>query len=282
MSSDFDLEQRTKKNVGERANRIKMEWDTPAFDGKMLLLVENMNDKRCYFKLFNSAYVEIQTTEGCNNMRRLFEAIQQTSVPNFAIQDSDFARVSGCKPPDSNYFITDFHDHEMMCLNNDEVMMAVFSNNALAYDQTLVDEVFDDLKMLSCFKWYNYYHHTNVNFKGYKVRGKVKRDLCSFDAINLEVMSQSPACHSTITKAEIDSFVAEQPHINRFELTNGHDFLDLLAQRVGERIQERNLRVEDLRNIIYASFIPALFKRTNLYNAISFWANDRASDLLSA
>ena len=230
MSNDFDLEERSKNKIEERANRIKMEWDTPAFDGKMLLLVENKNDRRCYFKLFNPNHVEIQTTEGCNNMKRLFTAIQMTGVPNFAIQDSDFARVCGSPLPKENYFITDRHDHEMMCLENEEVMKALFSNKATVYDQSIVEEVFDDLIVLSQYKWYNYYHHLNINFKGYKVRGHTKADLCSFSAINGEVMPQSPNCHVAIKEADVTTFVAGQPKIDRFELTNGHDFVDLLAK----------------------------------------------------
>ena len=282
MSSDFDLEERSKTKIEERAQRIKMEWDTPAFDGKTLLLVENNNDKKCYFKLFNSDHVDIQTTEGCNNMRRLFAAIQLTGVPNFAIQDNDFARVCGNVPPEKNYFITDYHDHEMMCLANEEVMKAMFINKTTVYDQALVDEVFDDLKMLSHYKWYNYYFHTNINFKSYNVRGKTKADLCSFSTINKDVMSKSPNCHTAIEENDLTSFVAEQPWIHRFELTNGHDFLDLLAQRLGEKIGKANLKTEDLRIIIYASFLPIFFMRTNLYWAIRDWAGNKASNVLVA
>lgn len=282
MSSDFDLEERSRNKVEERAHRIKMEWDTPAFDGKTLLLVENKNDRRCYFKLFNPDYVEIQTTEGCNNMHRLFDAIQVTGVPNFAIQDSDFARVCGKEPAEANYFLTDYHDHEMMSLVNEEVMKALFVNKATAYDEAVVDEVFNDLALLSQYKWYNYHHHTNVNFKGYKVRGKNKADLCSFGAINGEVMPQSPNCLVAITEADVTSFVAAQPQIDRFELTNGHDFVDLMAQRIGERIHEANLRTEDLRIIMYANYVSALFMRTNLYRVINKWAGDKASLLFAA
>ena len=282
MSSEFDLEERTKKKVEERAYRIKMEWNTPAFDGKMLLLVENKNDRSCYFKLFNPDHVEIQTTEGCNNMRRLFAAIQVTGVPNFAIQDSDFARVCGNEPPEDNYFITDYHDHEMMSLANEEVMEALFVNKATVYDKAMVDEVFNDLTILSHYKWYNYCHHTNVNFSGYKVRGRSKADLCSFCAINGEVMPQSPNCHVVIKEADVTSFVAGQPQIDRFELTNGHDFVELLAQRIGEKIHETNLRTDELRIIMYANYVSALFMRTNLYQSISNWAGDKAAHLFAA
>lgn len=282
MSNDFDLEERSKNKIEERANRIKMEWDTPTFDGKMLLLVENKNDKRCYFKLFNPNHVEIQTTEGCNKMIRLFTAIQKTGVPNFAIQDGDFARVCGNALPKENYFITDSHDHEMMCLKNEEVMKALFSNKATVYDQSMVNGVFDDLTVLSQYKWYNYYYHLNINFKHYNVRNRSKADLCSFSAINGEVMPMSPNCHASIKEADITAFVAGQPQIDRFELTNGHDFVDLLAQRIGEKIHEKNLRPEDLRIIMYANFIPTIFKRTFLYSAIRNWAGVKASDLFVA
>ena len=282
--SEFDLEKRTKEKVEEIAGSIKMQWDTPTYDRKILLLVENDNDRRCYFKMFNTDRVGLKTSQGCNCMRRLFDTLQVYGIPNFAIQDSDFARVCGVTPHAANYFFTDFHDHEMMCLSDDEVMKAIFVNLAIEYDKSLVDGVFDDLKTLSLFKWYNYSNHLNLNFKGYNPRGKKRQDLCSFVAIHNAVMPQSPNSKvKSIKESEVAAFVRMQPKYNRYEVTNGHDFLAILAQRISEKhIELKNLSSDYIRPIIYTCFTFERFVNTKLYQRISSWAAEAASDLFAA
>lgn len=95
-------------------------------------------------------------------------------------------------------------------------------------------------------------------------------------------LPQSPNCHVDIKESDVVTFVAGQPLIDRFELTNGHDFIDLLAQRIGEKIHETNLRTDDLRIIIYANYVSTLFMRTNLYRAISNWAGGKAALLFAS
>lgn len=280
--SDFDLEQRIKTNVEETVSSLRLQWNSPTYDGKYLLLVEHDCDKRCYYRHFNPAYVEIKTTMGCNNMRRLFLAIQPLKIPNFAIQDSDFARVCGCVPTEPNYFITDCHDHEMMCLSNNDVLRDLFSIFAIDYDATLVDEIFDDLTILTNFKWYNYYYHLNVNFRGLKLRGRKRTELRSFDFIYREVLSHSPGCTKAVSAEDIYNFVSNQAPQNQFELTNGHDFLDLMSQGFEERYKEKNICREKLQPIIYACFTSERFKKTQLYYDIRSWAGENADNLLVA
>lgn len=280
--SEFDLEERETKKVDEIADSLKMQWDTPAFDGKILLLVENDTDRRCYYKLFNEDKVELKTTRGCNCMRRLFLAIQQYDIPNFAIQDSDFARVCNREPEESNYFLTDCHDHEMMCFANQNVMADVFKNLAIRYDQPLIDNVFEDLKMLSYFKWYNYCNHLNINFKGYKPRGKKSDELRSIKEIFDVVKSHSPNRKKDIVESEVLEFVSNQSKQSLFEITNGHDFLDKLSQSIGDKYGMPTLLGEHIRPIIYTCFTIDRFVDTNLYKAICNWAGDDAPLLFAA
>lgn len=280
--SEFDLEERETQKVEEIAQSIKMQWDTPAFDGKTLLLVEFDTDKRCYYKLFNENNVELRTTRGCNSMRRLFLAIQQYGIPNFAIQDSDFARVCNRKPAEANYFITDCHDHEMMCFANHDVMKDVFKNLAIRYDKPLVDEVFDNLKMLSYLKWYNYDQHLNLNFKGYKPRGKKMDDLRSINKIFDVVRIHSPKRKKDINEKEVLDFVRNQPKQSIYEITNGHDFLDLFSQSISEKYSMPYLFSDNIRPIIYTCFTIDRFVKTDLYKAICKWVGKGAPLLFAA
>lgn len=280
--SEFDLEERDKRNIDEIANSIKLQWDNPSFDGKILLLVEHETDKRCYYKLFNEDKVEFRTTRGCNRMKHLFDAIQKFDIPNFAIQDSDFSRICNSEPSDDNYFITDFHDHEMMCVSNSKVMKDIFSNLAIKFDQPLVDQVFADLEMLSYFKWYNYRYHLNINFRNYKPRDKSRAELTSISAIFEVVKPHSPKRKKDICEKEVLEFVKEQPEQSAFEITNGHDFLDMLSQRIGQKYEMKSLNGDHIRPIIYTCFTFDQFVKTDLYKNIYKWAGDNASVLFAA
>lgn len=280
--SDFDLEERDKQNAELIANSLKMQWDTPSFDGKILLLVEFDTDRRCYYKLFNEDKVELRTTRGCNSMKRLFKAIQKYDIPNFAIQDSDFSRICNCMPTEDNFFITDFHDHEMMCVSNKNVMKDIFSNLAIKYDQSLVDQVFADLEMLSYLKWYNYDQHLNINFKGYKPRGKKREELASIDTIWGIVRPHSPNRKKEVCEAEVLDFVSRQPKQSVYEITNGHDFLDILSQSIGQKYAMPSLVGDQIRPIIYTCFTLDRFVNTNLYKSIYKWAGNDAPILFAA
>lgn len=280
--TEFDIEERTRSKVEEIANSIKMQWSTPAFDGKTLLLVEDQDDKNCFFKFFNCDTVEIRTTAGCNKMRNIFDILQSFSIPLFVIQDSDFARVCDNIPKEDNYFITDCHDHEMMCLNNEKVMKAIFVNNAVNYDLELVKLAFEYLRTLSHFKWYNYKYHLNVNFKGYKVGGKRKEELCSFDAIYKTVKPHSPKCTTLIKEFHIIDFTRGQNQQSDFELTNGHDFLDLITQLIEEKYNLHGKIKNNLRPIMYTSFTFDCFKETTLYSNIYTWAGEKAEVLFAS
>lgn len=280
--SEFDLEERNKQKVEEIANSIKMQWDNPSFDGKFLLLVEFDTDKRCYYKLFNEDKVEFRTTRGCNSMKRLFDAIQKFDIPNFAIQDSDFARICKREPEKVNYFITDCHDHEMMCMSNENVMRDIFSNLAIKYDKPLVNQVFADLEMLSYLKWYNYDQHINLNFKGYSPRGKRREDLASVETILGIVKPHSPNRKKDVCEADVLNFVKSKPKQNVFEITNGHDFLDILSQSIGQKYAMPNLIGDHIRPIIYTCYTFDRFVNTKLYRCICDWAGDDASYIFAA
>lgn len=97
-------------------------------------------------------------------------------------------------------------------------------------------------------------------------------------AYGAAAFAAAPNCHVDIKESDVVTFVAGQPLIDQFELTNGHDFIDLLAQCIGEKIHETNLRTDDLRIIIYANYVSTLFMRT----IISNWAGGKAALLFAS
>lgn len=280
--SEFDLEERTKSNPEEFAHDIILEWNSPSYHDMTLLLVEYKNDKICFFKFFNHDVVEIRETHGCNFLKRVFGIIQESDIKLFAIQDSDFSRICGVDVDSTNYFLTDCHDHEMMCFSDEEVMRSVFDNLAIPFDHTLVENTFDDLMLLSYIKWLNYHDHLNLNVKSYKPSDKDKTELHSFDSIYNHIRSYSPKCTREITERDMMDFVTSQTDINVYEITNGHDFLDVLSKRINEKHKSTNINGDKIRPILYACYTLDKFKKTHLYSKISQWADSNQLSILVA
>lgn len=47
----------------------------------------------------------------------------------------------------------------MMCLKNESTRQEIFENLAITYNEDLWKQIFQELNILSYFKWYNYCEH---------------------------------------------------------------------------------------------------------------------------
>lgn len=273
---EFDLRARTSSKDVDMVNKFILEWNSPAFCGKHLLLVESINDKQFYYRFFNNETVEIRQTEGCNLMKKVLVTLDSTSIPYFAIKDSDFDRVSRKHPSNSNCFLTDCHDHEMMCLHEKEVMTQLFRTNMVECEDIVVNSIFEELAMLSHIKWYNYCNHCNLNFKLFHPEQENINNLQSFDYIMSHIVVRSTDSESvpSFTEQDVYSFVDAQDNYDYYEITNGHDFLKRLIvyfHSIGcKGINENILRIQ-----LYNLFTFSHFEKTQLYQEILKWGQGK-------
>lgn len=273
---EFDLMARASTKDKELVDKLILEWNSPANNGKYLLLVESNNDKQFYYKFFDHKTVAIRQTEGCNLMRKVLNKMDSTNITYFAIKDSDFDRVSKINPSNSNCFLTDCHDHEMMCLHEKEVMTQLFRNNMVEYEEKIVDSIFEELKVLSHLKWYNYCNHCNLNFNRFYPDQEDIDKLKSFDYIINKIEPQlddSESAHS-FSEHDVSSFIDTQDIYDQFEITNGHDFLRRLIvyfHSVGCKSINHNI----IRVQLYSLFNFSHFKNTQLYQEIFKWGQGK-------
>ncbi|CDD48665.1 conserved domain protein [Bacteroides sp. CAG:875] len=116
-------------------NEIRLQWNTAAFHQKVLIMVEGKDDKTFYFKFFNPSQSELKTCKGCRKLKDVYTSIRNSlTIECIAIKDSDFDRLNHIRPIDENFFYTDCHDYEMMCLADEQVKKELFDNLAITYE----------------------------------------------------------------------------------------------------------------------------------------------------
>ena len=248
-------------------------WKSPAFANKVLVLVEGPTDKLFYYKFFNNDAAAVRDCGGCKKVIEIHKGLQgRKGIVNITIKDSDFERLNGNLTLGENFFFADCHDYEMMCVRDEEVMKEAFVNMAIEYKSEWKNDVFDDLKLLSYFKWYNYTNHINYNFNAYSVAGKTSDELNNFDCIHQEISPVSPRRAETIDERTLLEFMSSKEDSDPYELKNGHDFLKRLCHYIQRQFPEcTNLNEDGFKKTLHPCFRIENFMQTDLYRDIKGW-----------
>ena len=250
----------------------------PKFANKVFLLVEDVSDKRVFYKLFNNNLVEIRPITGCSKFDDIIIKLKAQHIKHFAIKDADFNRVFNINPTFDNLFYTDCHDIEMMCFYNEDSITEIFANYSKKYDNAFIISIFKDLELLSKFKCLNIYKTCHYCFKGYKVVDKdnVNNDLSNFTILEKTIKERSHHITDSVSLDEINSFFSNCRIPNlEFEITNGHDFMALFCCYFRK---DKEIGIHDfcekqhLRPTMGACFRMEHFVKTQLYKDISAWA----------
>ncbi len=257
-----------------------MEWRTPIYKDKVLILVEGKSDKCFYYKFFNSETSEIRNSQGCRKLKEIHERLLCChSIKNITIRDSDFERLNGTLLSINGFFYTDAHDYEMMCLRDEQTRKELIENLVtINYSEEVFENIFEELKCISYFKWYNYTKHLSYNFDSFSVTSFEKDQLNDFDFIHGEIHPKSRKA-KVVTKTILNKFKTDHNTCDPYELTCGHDFIKRLCfyLKKEHRIQKKE---NDIKDIMRPCFRMDSFKRTELYHSICAWSNKYSLNIL--
>lgn len=269
----------TLKNVANRfeiiANALILKWKTSCYHNKVLILVEGSDDRSFYYKFFNDEISSIELSGGCKTLIEIDRLIQKngTISNHLCIKDSDFDRLNSNLINASNFFYADAHDYEMMCFKNENVRKDLISNLAIPYEESLFDNIFSELSYISFFKWMNYSNHLNLNFRKYNVSNKTTADLKDFDSI-YNIICEDAKNPALLCIGDLDNFITNHRVYDKFELTNGHDFLKRLCCNLKFKDVPSNVCAEDkIKLLMRSCFTLKEFEKTDLYLKISEWCN---------
>jgi len=156
----------------------------------------------------------------------------------------------------------------------------IFENLAITYNEDLWKQIFQELNILSYFKWYNYCEHLKYNFKTFSVEGLSSEQLKDFEYIHTQILPKSNP-NRIITANDIESFQRDHSPCCEYELTNGHDFIKRFCHHLkAGNLTHRQENENSIRNRLHPCFRLEAFVQTQLYQDISDWENANGSNIL--
>ena len=118
------------------ADEFILQWKSPGYVDKVLVLVEGKDDRNFYYKFFNHYTTEVKDCKGCKKVVEVYNILKRKAdFIYITIKDSDFERLNGRLIREPNFFLSDCHDYEMMCFKNACVVKRLFDNLAIPYDE---------------------------------------------------------------------------------------------------------------------------------------------------
>lgn len=150
------------------ARSVILAHKVPKTIHKFLVLVEGIDDLPIYYKFFNIDVVDIKDCNGCEHVNTVHETIKnETNFKFLSILDSDFKRLDGIEPFDTNVFYTDYHDSELMITEYNQVWKKVL--NSVSPSTAYVDfrkQAKVELYNVSFIKWFNMHRKLSFVFEG--------------------------------------------------------------------------------------------------------------------
>lgn len=274
--------------IEQQVNRIYMTMQHPANKNKVAVWAEG-KDWRLYGRFFDNNKIIKCGKTGSSIALNGFNLLKskKSNLNTIVILDADFRRINGQNlNSDPCIFYTDGHDQEMMCLKYEKVRNGILENFDIEIDQNqFYDDIFSQLEDISFFKWYNtcYNCHYSTHLLSSSIStcstlsgfAWIESTLYQSSLGNLRKNNPNPQITlDHIDPNAVQQFKNEKSPTDKFELTNGHDFIIrmnfLLKNELEDSKYYRN--EEGIKDTIYSYFTPE-FEKTNLYNSLRDWCN---------
>lgn len=256
---------------------------------KVLILIEGPDDLYLYGFLLDSNKVILDehcsVQSGCATVLNMLRAInnrpfviKKKLVKHLAILDADFGRVLNSMDTDENLIYTDYHDNEMMALRSSHAIENVYYSFDVCDRDALVDTdgLFDELTLLTKFRWHNEESSLCANFKRLDLQHFTREELLDIADLVKTINSRSKDSHATVEGLAQFAATHMVDKVNRYEVTNGHDFVSRLATLLKNkyRCQQSDKTVE---RHLQAQLTPNCFHTTPMCQRIHEW--ERSHDI---
>ncbi len=259
------------------------------------ILVESPDNK----KLFENLLHEKCRFYSANGWANVIENIKKVNLENnnsyalIGIIDADFRRISNEIPTEKNIFMTDYHDTEIMIISFvaleklnilvDKEKIQTFENQQ---SKPLRDFILELIRPISVLRWLN--HRDNLGLK-FKVRSRDKDDnyidyksfIDEKYKFNLDILlkevenkSQKQGFFKDKTiKQDFDNLLKNDFDLK--ELSNGHDFMNVLTMILKRIAKNTPIKVADIEtNFIFAYHLTD-FQKTHLHQFLAVWETQK-------
>ena len=252
----------------------------PNNKGKIICVVEGDDDVICYSLLTDDSKVKFYPVGGCEALEYVTQQLYKTfGCRMIAIRDADFGRLSGMQPSFKNLFWTDYHDIEMMMLDNGHTYDICQKYCYDKHSQDVFEEIQNELFNVSLVRWFSQRMHDEKGQRGICFD---KAPICptiysATKRIELEqywtyLMSKQEYAISYNCK-DVKLFISHNSAVDLLQLTNGHEAILALWCKI-KLFYAHNLSKTVLKKEVRSRYSIIEFKRTNLYNSINVWLKE--------
>ena len=252
-------------NIQDKYDNLYLSLKNRSDYRKVLVLIEGPDDLYIYGFLLDPNKVILDENcsvqSGCATVLNMLRAInnrpfviKKKLVKHLAILDADFGRVLNNLDTDENLVYTDYHDNEMMALHSSHAIENVYYSFDVSDSDALTDAdgLFDELALLTKFRWHNAESSLGANFKRLDLQHFTNEQLHNIADLVRTINSRSKDSHATAEG--LTRFVSTHKidKDNQYEVTNGHDYVSRLATLLknkyrcqqSDKIVERHLQAQ--------------------------------------
>lgn len=275
--------------VQTRANTLRLLFNNPKLNNKILVILEGTSDTKIYSYLFDSTSVYLYENGSCDGIVQLLEDLNTDHADDcFVIKDADFDRLNDISYSTyANLFLTDTHDVETMMLKDDDTEAKLGCEFLNEQGMSFVRKCIDDLKVLSYIKWCNSSMNLHLNVHCIRVGSIYKgvREVQLSDCVDClyKVPDNRLKCPDALQSISV--FMTNHQTDDIWNLVNGHDLCTALAIYLSATAKATNLTgcksisTDTVAQCIRMAYTMDKFKNTSLYTEIQGWASARQKQL---
>lgn len=263
-------------NPDAATSKVKLMLDSDINKGKVLIVVEGMDDKSLYQRMYEATRVEIVPVYNCDKVAVVIQQLNRLQYNKrlIGIKDADFDILNHKQYHLDNLFLTDYHDAEMQELSSNNVLVHIWEKYAPScpMPNNMFKIICHELLPLSMLKWYNMYHGLRIVFDCVKTGSSFDKGIFDYGTYENRLFSQ-PDNHKKKPSAEDLKkwFNSNCPDI--MQVTNGHDAVDALYEKI-RSVNKQNLPKKEFSRDIRDYYSTDEFHETNLAKSISNWAGN--------
>lgn len=270
----------------DKLNELKLDISHPNNSGIAFVLVEGESDIRLFRKFFNLDNCKVENIPG--GKFKLEECVKEL-VNNYplliGLRDADFLHLEGTAYSESNMFLTDLHDMEMILVSEDDVFSALmFEHSAISKDEHIEvrNNIITAIKKVGHLRLLNEKENIEYNFE------PSFKDLISFSKLEIDFSQYFMRILSKSPNAKIKDIKIVEGKINAlnavgfddFQLTNGHDFIKALTQFLKES-SGATIGDDNIASSLRMSYTIDHFKKTKLFSDTKVWVDKMKCDIFN-
>lgn len=264
----------------EKINELRLDLSHPNSKDHIFIFVEGDSDVRIFRNLFNDTICNVERIPGGNpKLTQCLIDLSDKSTLLMSIRDADFLILLGNPPESTDIHLTDYHDIEITIFSIEEIESSIlneFTNLAKGDYGTLINRIYETLKPISVVKLLNFKFGLGMKFKfGFLNLIKEDGNIDIEQFIQIAIQSAGENCNTTVEEVLELYQTAVSENYNEKHLTNGHDFVKLLAEILGKEHGHTGLQERTIESSLRVAFTLENFKKTNLYNQVVNWGNEK-------